>query len=173
MTPNPISLLKAIAFAARAHQGQFRKDGKTPYVSHPFRVCLILRHVFEISDENILTAAVLHDTIEDTTVDFDDLEEEFGKQIAEWVAQLSKDKRQPYDHREEVYQSVLTEAPWQVQVCKLADIYDNLLDTGGLPEAKRQNGLKNKAAYLDALRSGLKDEAARAFELTEAVLKEM
>src|SRR6266478_4852512 len=86
-------LLEAIAFAARAHQGQLRKDGQTPYASHVFRVCLIIRQVFGIDDVSVLMAAVLHDTVEDTTTDYDDLQKEFGAEVAGWVADLSKDKR--------------------------------------------------------------------------------
>src|SRR4051794_24993753 len=93
-------LLDAIAFAARAHRHQLRKDGQTPYASHPFRVCLVLRHVFGIDDTKVLTAAVLHDTIEDTTTDNDDLSERFGPDVARWVAALTKDKRQPDEERE-------------------------------------------------------------------------
>src|SRR5262245_40634751 len=90
-------LLDAVAFAARAHGHQVRKDGQTPYVSHPFRVCFVLRHVFGIEDEQVLTAAVLHDTVEDTTTDCDDLIERFGADVARWVAALTKDKRLPDD----------------------------------------------------------------------------
>src|SRR5260370_39562517 len=88
-------LLEAIAFAARAHQGQLRKDGRTPYVSHVYRVCLIVRQIFGVDDVSVLTAAVLHDTVEDTTTDFDDLAKEFGSEVAGWGAALSKDKRLP------------------------------------------------------------------------------
>src|SRR5438132_11061847 len=93
-------LLDAVAFAARAHRGQLRKDGATPYVSHVFRACLVVRHVFGFDDERMLTAALLHDTIEDTTTDFDDVTERFGPEVAAWVACLSKDKRLPDDQRE-------------------------------------------------------------------------
>src|SRR5262245_51561440 len=103
MTDFPPALLDAIAFAARAHRAQIRKDGQTPYVSHVFRVCMIVRHMFGVTDSDVLTAAVLHDTIEDTTTDFDDLEERFGTEVAEWVALLSKDKRQQDDRREKTY----------------------------------------------------------------------
>ena len=75
-------LMDAVAFAARAHRHQLRKDQRTPYVSHPFRVCLTLQLVFGIDDADVLTAAVLHDTIEDTTTDVDDLAEQFGLEIA-------------------------------------------------------------------------------------------
>ena len=98
--PDPASyrlVLDAIAFAARAHHGQMRKDGKTPYVSHVFRVAAVVRNVFGFDDPRMLATAVLHDTIEDTTTDFDDLEKHFGREIAEWVSLLSKDKRLPED----------------------------------------------------------------------------
>src|SRR5713226_7417151 len=101
-------LLEAIAFAARAHQGQLRKDQRTPYASHVFRVCLIVRQIFGVEDASVLTAAVLHDTVEDTTTDFDDLEKEFGSEVAGWVAALSKDKRLPDAEREKAYVTQLS-----------------------------------------------------------------
>src|SRR5262249_39829081 len=119
-------LLEAVAFAARAHQGKLRKDGRTPYVSHVFRVCLVLRHVFGIDDRQALMAAALHDTLEDTDTDFDDLKQEFGEKVASWVAALSKDKRLQEEERERAYSEALARAPWQVKVCKLADVYDNV-----------------------------------------------
>ena len=70
--------LERCQFAARAHRQQIRKDRETPYVAHPFRVCLIARQVFGIDDPKVLMAALLHDAIEDTTTDRDDLIEHFG-----------------------------------------------------------------------------------------------
>src|SRR5215217_2629487 len=96
-------LLEAASFAARAHRHQLRKDGQTPYAAHPFRVCLIVRHVFGIDDPDVLAAALLHDTIEDTTTDFDDLAIAFGPRIAGWAAALSKDGRLPEPEREAAY----------------------------------------------------------------------
>jgi (p)ppGpp synthase/HD superfamily hydrolase len=96
-------LLAAAGFAARAYRQQLRKDGETPYIAHPFRVCLIVRHVFGFADPEMLTAALLHDTVEDTTTDRDDLIERFGPKVAGWVAALSKDKRLPDEEREAAY----------------------------------------------------------------------
>jgi (p)ppGpp synthase/HD superfamily hydrolase len=169
--PETPAILRAISFASRAHLGQFRKDGLTPYSSHAFRVCFILRHIFRLDDENVLVAAVLHDTIEDTTVDFDDVEAEFGSQVAQWVAHLSKDKRRAYDEREQAYCRDLTQAPWQVQVCKLADIHDNLLDSSHLAGASLSRTIKNKGDYLHSLKAGLQPEAAAAFEITESLYR--
>jgi guanosine-3',5'-bis(diphosphate) 3'-pyrophosphohydrolase len=166
-------LLEAVAFAARAHRGQLRKDGQTPYVSHVFRVCFILRDVFGVTDAKALTAAVLHDTVEDTTTDFDDLQEEFGTDVASWVAALSKDKRRVCDEREALYEKQLAQAPWQVQVCKLADIFDNLLDMPHMPAYKRARSLRNARRYLDALRVNLRPQAQGPWETVAALLQEM
>src|SRR5436853_7554517 len=90
----------AAAFAARAHRHQLRKDRETPYVSHVFRVCLVVRHVFGFDDPRMLAAALLHDTIEDTNTDYDDIADEFGRDVARWVAALTKETRLPDDERE-------------------------------------------------------------------------
>ena len=119
---------RAASFAARSHQGQLRKDGRTPYVSHPFRVALTLRHVFGIDDEVALCVALLHDTIEDTTTDYDDLAREFGRAVAEAVACLTKDKRLPEERREAAYHEVVGRGPWQARAVKLADAFDNVTD---------------------------------------------
>jgi guanosine-3',5'-bis(diphosphate) 3'-pyrophosphohydrolase len=107
----------------------------------------------------VLTAAVLHDTVEDTTTDFDDVAEHFGAEVASWVAALSKDKRLGEEEREEKYKQTLAAAPWQVQVCKLADIFDNLLDSSNTSAASRQKTLRRSHDYLKALRPNLKAEA--------------
>jgi len=122
-------VMEAIAFAARAHKGQERKDGETPYVSHPMRVCMVLRDVFGVEDKEILAAGVLHDIIEDTTKDFDDIEKKFGFKVASWVATLSKDKRMQEETREEEYFRQLRNGADEVKLIKLADVYDNLIDS--------------------------------------------
>jgi guanosine-3',5'-bis(diphosphate) 3'-pyrophosphohydrolase len=163
-------LLHALAFAARAHRHQLRKDGQTPYVSHVFRVCLTVRQLFGVDDPRVLAAAVLHDTIEDTTTDFDDLIQVFGADVASWVRSLTKDKRLPEDERERTYMAELSEAPWQVQVCKLADVHDNLHDSACLPPEKRSRTLARSREYLEALHTNLKREAQEPFRIVDQVL---
>jgi guanosine-3',5'-bis(diphosphate) 3'-pyrophosphohydrolase len=119
---------QAAALAARLHQGQFRKDGLTPYVAHVYRVTLTVSHLFACTDPTALTAALLHDTIEDTTGDYEDVEEQFGSQVADIVAALSKDMRRPEPIREVEYDAGLEQAPWQAKLIKLADTYDNYCD---------------------------------------------
>jgi guanosine-3',5'-bis(diphosphate) 3'-pyrophosphohydrolase len=172
--PSLPALLEAVAFAARAHQGQLRKDGRTPYVSHVFRVCLVLRQTFGIDDAAVLTAAVLHDTIEDTTTDFDDVEERFGSQVAGWVALLSKDKRQQDGPREEAYKKGLASAPWQVKACKLADVYDNLLDSAHLNPEKRRRTVGRSLGYLQALDDpALPPPVRQAFDMVQRLLDDL
>lgn len=166
-------LLEASSFAARAHDGQYRKDGETPYAAHPFRVCLIVRDVFGFNDPRMLLAALLHDTIEDTTTDFDDLEKQFGSEVASWVAYLTKDKRLADDERETAYIDGLLQAPWQVQVCKLADVYDNLSDSSHFPKDKRKRTLERSDHYFKALSKQAAPEAQKAIELVRALLNEI
>jgi guanosine-3',5'-bis(diphosphate) 3'-pyrophosphohydrolase len=160
-------LQAAAAFAARAHQGHLRKDGRTPYISHSFRVCLVVRHVFGFDDPEMLMAALLHDTIEDTTTDFDDINEQFGPRVAEWVQALTKDKRLPEQVREDAYARALINGGWQVHALKLADIYDNLSDLENLPSQRRPQTLARSRFYMDRVKSAITDDLQRAYDLTE------
>jgi len=119
---------EAAAKAARAHRNHKRKDERTPYFSHPARVALTVAVKFGCTDEKVLAAALLHDVLEDTRVDYDELLEEFDQEIADTVAALSKDTRLVEPKREDEYYRQMADAPWQVKLIKLADVYDNLSD---------------------------------------------
>ncbi len=165
-------MLRAAGFAARAHRHQLRKDGETPYVSHVFRVCLTVRHVFGVDDEGALTAALLHDTIEDTATDYDDIEREFGAETAGWVKALTKDMREREPEREEKYKKELGKASWQVQVCKLADIHDNLLDSDHFPPEKRAKTFRRSRGYLDVL-THPDERVRRAYVIVARLLNDL
>jgi guanosine-3',5'-bis(diphosphate) 3'-pyrophosphohydrolase len=167
------TLLEAASFAARAHRHQVRKDGQTPYAAHPFRVCLIVRHVFGIDDLVVLTAALLHDTIEDTTTDFDDVQERFGRRVAGWVAALTKDKRLADDEREAAYMATLAAADPAVKVAKLADIFDNLTDSRHLPAAARLRSIERSRRYMAALEPDLPEIAKHPMGLVRKLLDEV
>ncbi|MFN9991939.1 MAG: HD domain-containing protein [Phycisphaerales bacterium] len=122
----------AVAFAFRAHRHQFRKDGATPYSSHLMRVVLTVTEIFGCRDEEVIAIAVLHDTIEDTTTDYDDLLERFGKNVADGVAALTKNMAMEEAAREAEYDARLAKASWGVRLVKLADSYDNLCDIPNL-----------------------------------------
>ncbi len=130
MTTAPSTLWQtAASMAARLHLHQFRKDGITPYHAHPFRVALTIQLVFNITDEATIAAALLHDVIEDTPADYDDIVQACNKEVADIVASLTKDMRLPEAQREIAYDQQLANANWQTHLIKLADVYDNLCDS--------------------------------------------
>jgi len=83
---------------------------------------------FQCTDPAVLTAAVLHDVLEDTSADFDELAGVFGPEIARMVALLSKDNRLPEAERESVFYERLRNADWRVRLIKVADACDNVAD---------------------------------------------
>lgn len=82
---------KAFWYAVKAHKGQMRKDGKTPYIAHPVEVAEIVGTITE--DPRVVAAALLHDVIEDTPVKMQDLIRVFGVYIADLVADETENKR--------------------------------------------------------------------------------
>ncbi len=119
---------RAASYAARAHEHQYRKDKKTPYIAHPVRVALVVGQVFGCRDEVALCTALLHDTIEDTRTDYDAIEKRFGREIADCVATLTKNMLLREPKREADYDKRLAAGSWQARLVKLADVYDNGLD---------------------------------------------
>ena len=70
---------KAIIFASEAHKGMLRKGTDIPYIVHPMEAGAIAASI--TSDKEIISAAILHDTLEDTSVTAEDIEREFGKEV--------------------------------------------------------------------------------------------
>jgi len=78
---------RAIVFAANAHSGTTRRGKDYPYIVHPLEAMTIVSTM--TSDQELLSAAVLHDTVEDTDVTVEDIRREFGDRVAELVAEES------------------------------------------------------------------------------------
>jgi myo-inositol-1(or 4)-monophosphatase len=84
-------LQRAYSYSAAAHKGQYRKGTKIPYFSH---IITTMNYAFDLTDDlEILQAAILHDTMEDTDVTFKELEKNFGTRVAELVEQETENKR--------------------------------------------------------------------------------
>ena len=92
-------ITQARSFAKRKHLGQLRKNGKTTTFSHLKDVVRNLKKM-KVTDEEIICAAWLHDTIEDTDTDYDSIKDRFGKNIAEIVVSVTKDNRLAKKQRE-------------------------------------------------------------------------
>lgn len=159
---------RAASFAARAHEHQVRKDGATPYVAHPFRVAMTVRHNFGCEDPVCLAAALLHDVIEDTKHDYDDIADEFGTDVADIVSALTKDMRRPEPDRESEYDANLLKADWRARLIKLADVLDNLADiaTSKAPGARAKHLTRcERALKLTESDAGAHPEIARARDM--------
>ncbi len=84
-------LYRAYAYAAKAHAGQYRKKTKIPYFTH---IITTMNYAMELTqDIEVLQAAILHDTVEDTWVTFDDLRSAFGDRVVTLVAAETENKR--------------------------------------------------------------------------------
>jgi myo-inositol-1(or 4)-monophosphatase len=82
---------KAIEFAAKAHDGMCRKKDKTPYILHPLEAAVIVGTM--TTDQDVISAALLHDVVEDTDITINEIEEKFGKRVRELVESETEDKR--------------------------------------------------------------------------------
>src|SRR5579859_118528 len=119
----------AFAFAAHAHEGQQRRSGE-PFIEHPFAVARILAELH--LDEETLAAALLHDVVEDTGVEPDQLKSEFGEEIAKLVDGVTKLTRIQFQSREhaeaENYRKMIVAMAQDPRVIliKLADRLHNM-----------------------------------------------
>jgi hypothetical protein len=134
-------VLRAFRYAAIKHRYQTLSDGQTPYFSHVVRVTFILRDLFDIDDQEIIVATILHDVVEDTGTSLDEIDQLFGRTIAYYVEALTKNEALPKRRREREYDERLFNAPEIVQIAKLADIYDNL--SARIGTSKLSNTLEN------------------------------
>lgn len=118
---------KAIEFATKAHEGQLRKGTKRPYIVHPIEVADIVATM--TTDEEIISAAVLHDTIEDCEgVTREVLAREFSERVAYIVSAESEDKSKTWVERKKATIDHLFIAPYEVKMVALADKLSNMRD---------------------------------------------
>lgn len=92
---------KAVDYAVKKHSGDTRKGTKIPYIVHPMEAAAIVAGITD--DQELIAAAVLHDTVEDTDATREELEELFGKRVADLVAAESEDKREDLPAEETWY----------------------------------------------------------------------
>lgn len=116
----------ALSFAARAHSGQMRKGTDVPYIVHPVGVMLALIEAGETEPE-LLAAALLHDTVEDTGTTLAELRRRFGERVAAIVEGCSEpDKRDTWEARKQHTIHYLRTAPRDVLLVAAADKLHNL-----------------------------------------------
>ena len=142
---------KAFYFAENAHSEQFRNSGE-PFFIHPFNVALILADLN--MDNATIIAGLLHDTIEDTEVTFEDIKEEFSEEIAVIVDGVTKLKNLPYKTKQEnqaenLRKMVLAMAKdIRVIIVKLADRLHNMRTLEYMsPAKKKEKALETLEIY--------------------------
>ncbi|MCH9025861.1 MAG: bifunctional (p)ppGpp synthetase/guanosine-3',5'-bis(diphosphate) 3'-pyrophosphohydrolase [Proteobacteria bacterium] len=142
MSPAAIdNIMVAYRFGASAHKGQKRASG-APYISHPVAVATILAE--QRMDAQTIIAAILHDVIEDTSTEKDQLEEQFGKEVADLVDGVSKLDQLQFHNRQqaqaESFRKMLLAMAEDIRVImiKLADRTHNMRTLGSMPPLKRR-----------------------------------
>lgn len=126
---NEKRLLAAAAFAAKKHSGQKRKGkDEEPYINHPLEVANLLISVGAIDDIDILTAALLHDTIEDTDTTRQDIKARFGQRTADIVMEVTDDKSLPKAERKRLQVEHAPDLSAAAKLVKLADKISNITD---------------------------------------------
>ncbi len=139
---------KAAQFAAQKHKGQIRKGrDECPYIDHLKSVARVIAEVGGIEDPEILAAAWLHDTLEDTETTPEELEANFGKRVRQMVEEVTDDKSLPKDERKQMQiQHAPTLSPDAVLI-KLGDKISNIIDVTNTPPIHWT--LERRKYYLD------------------------
>jgi guanosine-3',5'-bis(diphosphate) 3'-pyrophosphohydrolase len=148
-------LLQAIDFAARKHKDQRRKDeGASPYINHPVAVALLLAEIGDVSDPEILAAAVLHDTLEDTETTAEELEAQFGQRVRRIVEEVTDNKALSKEVRKELQIDHARDLSPDAVLVKLGDKTANVTDITYSPP--KTWPMKRKREYLDWAESVVK-----------------
>ncbi len=169
-TENDLSLLlHALAFASRKHRDQRRKDvDASPYINHPIALADILCNEGGIADIEVICAALLHDTVEDTNTTPEELEREFGARVRAIVMQVTDDKALTKSERKRLQVDHATHISTEAKLVKLADKISNLRDLINAPPADWSVGRRREyfdwaGAVVDRLR-GVNSRLEAAFD---------
>lgn len=163
MTP---TLSKAFEIAKKAHGKQMRKFDNSPYYEHLREVVEILEY-FGIKDNDILTAALLHDTLEDTTLDSTTILNVFGANVLSLVEGLTDNKSLPLQERKTNSLNKIKTLSGDAQTIKLADLVSNL---SALPESWSSEKLAEYFRWCQKLISSCEKAHPSLIELAQYLL---
>ena len=170
LTENDLKLLlKALAFAAARHKDQRRKDvDASPYINHPVSLANVLCNEGHVTDIDVICAALLHDTVEDTDTTPEELEAEFGKTIGDIVMEVTDDKSLPKQQRKQAQIEHAAGISDKAKLVKLADKIANLRDVADSPPPdwsleRRQEYFDWAKAVIDRVR-GVDEKLEAVFD---------
>ena len=166
-------ILKAVKFSAERHKKQRRKgvDG-SPYINHPIEVAETLWRIGGVRDVNVITAAILHDTVEDTETTPEEVGEHFGAKVRALVEEVTDDKQLPKPERKRLQVEHAPTLSTGAKQIKLADKIYNIDDVAFRPP----NGwsLQRRSEYLawaDRVVMGLRGCNQQMEEHYDAVMR--
>lgn len=147
-TDVPSMFIRAVSFAAHKHRNQRRKNlESSPYINHPIALVDVLANEGGINSLEVLCAAVLHDTIEDTETSEAELRSVFGAAVAEIVLEVTDDKSLTKEERKRKQVEHARHSSREAKLVKLADKICNLRDILESPPAGWNS--ERKQAYFD------------------------
>lgn len=137
-------LIMAIIYAAKKHDGQYRKDKEqTPYIVHPLGVCYILWNEGRIRSINVLVSSLLHDVIEDTDASYEEIEILFGKRVADTVLEVTNDPNLDSEMNKQLQVEHAPHLSLNAQLVKLADRLYNVRDLRTPPPSWSEEKVHN------------------------------
>ena len=126
---NLTKYIEAADFAARKHVGQRRKgNDAAPYINHLLEVAHLLASIGKVDDDDILIAAVLHDTLEDTGATKNEITEKFGETVCGYVLEVTDDKSLPKAERKQLQIEHAPHISTGAKLIKLGDKISNIRD---------------------------------------------
>jgi len=158
-------VVKAYNFAKERHEGQYRKYCSIPYFTHPKAVARIVEKL--TTDSDIICAALLHDLLEDTDTEYQEIESLFGKRVAFLVDELTNKKEDRGDlSKKEYLYDKFRNLSSDALLIKLADRLHNILflerDLGGSNYMEFINYYYNETLFiLDGFEQTVKDKLTK------------
>ncbi len=166
-------VLRAMQFAAHKHRMQRRRDADaTPYINHPIALAVLLVNEAMIDDPVVLSAALLHDTIEDTATTFDELAAAFGEEVAGIVLEVTDDKSLPKAARKQLQIEHAAGISRRAKLVKLADKICNLRDIASAPPVGWSAQRKDEyVAWAAQVVAGLRGVHAGLEEIFDGIVR--
>ncbi|MEM6725693.1 MAG: HD domain-containing protein [Bacteroidota bacterium] len=142
-----LRLLQAIEFSAEKHRAQRRKGtAEIPYINHPVKVARILAENGEAQQIDLLVAAILHDTIEDTDTTSEEIIQHFGEQVCKIVLEVTDDKSLKKAERKALQ---IKNGPKKSTAAKALKIADKITNIQDILDNPPDWDIQRKLAYYD------------------------
>lgn len=146
--PELLGVLEALAFSAARHRHQKRKGRlASPYINHPIEVALIIVRDGGVATAPVLTAALLHDTIEDTDTTAAELAQRFGEEVASIVLEVSDDPSLPKAEQRRRQEAGAADLSYGARIIRIADKTANVRDLVDDPPSTW--GVRLRREYLE------------------------